>query len=59
MKRVLLDQGLAPLAAKILRDPGWDAIHVAELGLHAAEDSQILSYARANRMTCVSLDHEF
>ena len=59
MKRVLLDQGLAPLAAKLLRDQGWEAIHVADIGLHAAEDTQILSYARANQMTCVTLDHDF
>jgi len=28
MTRVLLDQGLSPVAAALLRSFGWDAIHV-------------------------------
>ena len=46
MNRVLLDQGLAPNAAVLLREAGWDAIHVAEAGLAHAEDLEILDYAR-------------
>ena len=33
MKRIILDQGLSPLAAMLLRE-GWDALHVMDIGLH-------------------------
>jgi hypothetical protein len=33
MRRVLLDQGLAPRAAVLLRAEGWEALHVGEAGL--------------------------
>jgi predicted nuclease of predicted toxin-antitoxin system len=38
--RLLLDQGLAPLAAAILREQGFDAVHVWEIGMHRSEDIQ-------------------
>ena len=38
MMRVLLDQRLAPRATPLLRAAGGDAIHVAEIGLHRADD---------------------
>ena len=38
MNPVLLDQGLAPRAAMILRQHGVDAIHVSEIGMDRAED---------------------
>ena len=59
MKRVLLDQGLAPGVAALLRSQGWDALHVSELGLDRADDLEILSYARERQITCVTLDHDF
>jgi predicted nuclease of predicted toxin-antitoxin system len=48
MNPLLLDQGLAPLAAAILRERGIDieAIHVSEIGLAKAEDIRILEKAR-------------
>jgi predicted nuclease of predicted toxin-antitoxin system len=49
MKRILLDQGLAPAAATLLRAAGWDVIHVSEAGLDTAEDPEILEFARQNR----------
>ena len=56
MKRVLLDQGLAPRAAVLLRSEGWEALHVSEAGLDRAEDQEILEYARQRGMTCVTFD---
>ena len=54
MKRILLDQGLAPHAAALLRGHGFDAVPVAEPGMHQAEDAEILRLARN-----VTLDHDF
>jgi len=56
---VLLDQGLAPRAAALLRLSGWDALHVSEVGLDRAEDSEVLDFARQERRTCITLDHDF
>ena len=46
MRRILLDQGLAPGAAVLLRTEGWDALHVMEVGLDRATDFEILEFAR-------------
>ena len=59
MKRILLDQGLAPLAAAILRQEGFDAVHVSEIGMERSEDIQILESARSDSRVCVTLDHDF
>jgi predicted nuclease of predicted toxin-antitoxin system len=59
MKRVLLDQGLPPEAAALLRNEGWDAIHVREIGLASASDTEILGRARVERRVCVTLDRDF
>ena len=59
MKRLLLDQGLAPRAATILYQYGFDASHVAEVGLDHADDILILERARNAASICVTLDHDF
>lgn len=59
MKRILLDQGLAPRAAAILRQYGFDAVHVSEIGMSQAEDQEILEAARNDSRVCVTLDHDF
>src|ERR1035438_1836334 len=59
MRKALLDQGLAPRAAKLLRAEGWEALHVGEAGLSRADDHDILEFARQRGMACVTLDHDF
>jgi predicted nuclease of predicted toxin-antitoxin system len=59
MTAILLDQGLAPAAAAILRQRGYHAVHVLEIGLDRAEDSDILAAARNQNRVCVTLDHDF
>ncbi len=59
MSRLLLDQGLAPAAAKRLREQGVDAVHVIEIGMDRGEDADILEYARNAACVCVTLDHDF
>lgn len=59
MKRLLLDQGLAPSAAALLRRGGIDAVHVSEIGMERAQDDDILERARAEERVCVTLDHDF
>ena len=57
--RLLLDQGIAPIAALILRRHGWDAWHVSEFGREKAEDGEILEWARNENRVCVTLDRDF
>jgi predicted nuclease of predicted toxin-antitoxin system len=59
VKRILLDQGLAPRAAAILREESFDAVHVAEVGIDRADDAEILQFARDESRVCVTLDHGF
>jgi predicted nuclease of predicted toxin-antitoxin system len=59
MRRVLLDQGLAPATAAILRYRGWDALHVSEINMHTVDDLEILEFARNDNRVCVTLDHDF
>ena len=59
MKRVLLDQGLPSTAAMILRQDGWDAVHVREIGMHAAADAAILNYAARESHVVITLDRDF
>jgi predicted nuclease of predicted toxin-antitoxin system len=59
MTGMLLDQGLAPATAAILRQRGFDAVHVLEIGLDRADDADILAAAAQQNRTCVTLDHDF
>lgn len=56
---LLLDQGLPRGAAKLLREAGMDAVHVGEIGMAAAKDSEILEYARTTGQVVVTLDADF
>ena len=59
MKRLLLDQGLPRSAAALLRAAGWDAIHVADIGMSRADDGDILRHAQVEGRVCVTLDADF
>ena len=59
MTALLLDQGLAPGAARFLRQRCFDAVHVLEVGLDRSEDAEILTAAAEQGRTCVTLDHDF
>jgi predicted nuclease of predicted toxin-antitoxin system len=59
LRRLLLDQGLPRSTAKLLTARGWDVTHAAEIGLSAAADDEILSYAACERRVCVTLDADF
>lgn len=56
---ILLDQGLPRDAAEQLRSAGVECIHVGEIGLSAASDTEILEYARAAGRVVVTLDADF
>jgi predicted nuclease of predicted toxin-antitoxin system len=59
VKRLLLDQGVPRSTAVLLTQAGWDVIHVSEIGMSRADDSDIVRRARAEGRICVTLDADF
>lgn len=57
--KLVLDQGLTPAAAALLRERGHVASHVEELGLATAGDDEILAFARVRDAVIVTLDRDF
>ncbi len=57
--KLLLDQGLPRSAATLLSEAGIDTVHVAEIGLSAADDTDILQRAREDERVVVTLDADF
>jgi predicted nuclease of predicted toxin-antitoxin system len=57
--KLLLDQGLPLSAAALLRDQGIDTLHVGEVGMSEAEDSDIIQRARAEARIVATLDADF
>jgi predicted nuclease of predicted toxin-antitoxin system len=57
--KLLLDQGLPRSAVTLLIEAGIDTIHVAEIGLSAANDTDILQKARDDERVVVTFDADF
>ena len=57
--RFLVDNALSPRLAEGLRAAGHDAVHVRDLGLAAAADTEILALAADQDRMVVSEDTDF
>jgi predicted nuclease of predicted toxin-antitoxin system len=57
--KFLIDNGLSPVVSEALRAAGYDAIHVREYALQAADDDVILARAASEGRTVVSIDRDF
>ena len=57
--KLLLDQGLPPLTAELLRGQGIDTIHVSEIGYSRVEDPKIIELAQTNKRIIVTLDADY
>jgi predicted nuclease of predicted toxin-antitoxin system len=57
--RFLVDAQLPPALARLLAAHGHQAEHVADLGLHDAEDSSIWNYALLHQAIIVTKDEDF
>lgn len=57
--KFLIDNALSPLVAKELQAAGWDAVHVRDLGLAAAEDQELFDLATKEGLIIVSADTDF
>ena len=59
MTAILLDQGIPRSAVAYLRETGFDADHVGELGMSSASDDEILQKAQELNAVVVTLDSDF
>jgi predicted nuclease of predicted toxin-antitoxin system len=57
--RLLLDQGLPRSASSLLSQQRIDAIHVSEIGMSTAEDTEILKKAQEEKRIVITLDADF
>ncbi|BAY30595.1 hypothetical protein NIES2107_24400 [Nostoc carneum NIES-2107] len=57
--KLLLDQGLPYSTAALLREAGIDTIHVGEIDMSVAEDTEILQRAREEGRVVVTVDADF
>lgn len=57
--RLLLDQGLPRSASTLLNQHKIDTIHVSEIGMWAAEDTEIIQKAQEDNRIVVTLDADF
>jgi predicted nuclease of predicted toxin-antitoxin system len=57
--RLLLDQGLPRSTVSYLHNKGVEAVHVGDLGLATASDSEILALGHQESMVVVTLDADF
>jgi len=58
MFRRLLDENLPAQLTPLLREYGFDVIHVRDAGLRSAPDDRILARAVLEDRICITLDHD-
>lgn len=56
---LLIDANLSPKVAVALRDAGFDAVHVGDVGLLTASDDEIFDRAMADGSVVVTADSDF
>ena len=57
--RFLIDNALSPIVAEAFRAHGHDAVHVRDLDLHGAPDTEIFDLAAREDRIVVSADTDF
>ncbi len=57
--RLLLDENLSPRLIQTLSEDYPNSVHVRDVGLASADDEEIWTYAKQNKLTIVSKDSDF
>ena len=55
----LVDMALSPKTVNVLRNSGYEAVRVNELGMAKSKDREILEYAAKNDMLVLTSDLDF
>jgi predicted nuclease of predicted toxin-antitoxin system len=58
-ERFLIDAQLPPGLVELFARAGHEAVHVADVGLHTADDAKISVFARRSGMLIVTKDEDF
>lgn len=59
MSKFLLDQGIPYSTTRLLKEAGWEVVHVSDIRMSRSGDEAILAYAQINNYICVTLDADF
>ena len=59
MTKLIIDQGMPRTTAALMREAGYDTIHVGEVGMALASDREILRRAQDEDRVVVTLDGDF
>jgi len=59
--KVLLDQNVPRVVVGWLHEqrPGWQVVHVSEVGLYGKSDKEIYDWAQANGSLIITFDEDF
>ena len=57
--RFLLDENISPKTAGYLKELGHEAVHVRDVGLKGAADSEIIGYAKDKGLILITVDRGF
>ena len=57
--RFLVDENLACSCANAMRELGYEAVHVSEVGLTSTDDTEIVTYAVENGYIIITFDLDF
>ena len=57
--KFLADMGVSPLTVKELKQLGYDAVHLSDLGLHTMADSEIMAKAKQESRIVLTFDLDF
>jgi predicted nuclease of predicted toxin-antitoxin system len=57
--KFLIDMALSPKTVRALRDFGYEAVRVNELGMAKSKDKEILAYAEKKGLVVITADLDF
>ena len=57
--KFIIDNAISPVVAELLQKLGYDAIHVRDIGLQSASDSEIFKSAEDQNRVIISADTDF